>query len=351
MVVGLMFGGCSLLACGSAVGVVVDGITVFSWGSLEVHAEVARVTGRWAGPSVSWVLKWNMPWWLRGLAAVGVLVLFALSAGAEAAGAVAWYATLGAAAGLWSGPGSYVLAGSTAGRYGAVLFMTVWLVLWTVSTVWMGGRLPVVLWGGRDVIEVRPGELHVRRRFRRKGVRVAVEDVRGVYLLAGRGGLMVRTPDGGVQISRLGTGEERAALASALRGVLGLPAQVMWRPALPAGFTSGHGPEGVIVVRPAGGPHEAWLIASGTATVRKDPAGSAPGLTFVGNAAELTAAPGDDDNNEFICQLVLLGEDTREPGRDRYVLLSSRDDPTGPRELGLWLATNAHIPFDDQIAE
>jgi len=309
------------------------------------------VTGRWAGPSVSWVLKRNMPWWLRGLAAAGILVLFALSAGAEAAGALAWYATLGAATGLWSGPHSYVLAGSTAGRYGAVLFMTVWLVLWTASTVWLGGRLPVVLWGGRDVIEVRPGELHVRRRFQRAGVRVAVEDLRGVYLLAGRGGLMVRTPDGAVQISSLGTGEERAALAGVLRGMLGLPAQAMWRPALPAGFTSEHGPEGVIVVRPAEGPQEAWLVASGTVTVREGLPGSAPGAAFVGNAAELTAAPDDDDNDELTCQLVLLGEDTNEPHRDRYVLLSSHNDPTGPRELGLWLATNAHIPFDDQIAE
>jgi hypothetical protein len=42
MAIGLMFGGCSLLACGSAAGVVVDGITVFLWGSPEVHAEVAR---------------------------------------------------------------------------------------------------------------------------------------------------------------------------------------------------------------------------------------------------------------------------------------------------------------------
>jgi len=307
--------------------------------------------GQWAGPSASWVLKGNMPWWLRGLAAAGALVLFALSAGAEAAGAVAWYATLGAAAGLWSGPRSYVLAESTAGRYGAVLFMTVWLVLWTVSTAWLGGRLPVVLWGGRDVIEVRPGELHVRRRFQRKGVRVAVEDLRRVYLLAGRGGLMARTPDGGVQISSLGTGEERAALAGTLRGVLGLPAQAMWRPALPAGFTSERGPEGVTVVRPGEGLQEAWLIESGTVTVREGPAGSAPGVTFVGNAAELTAVPDDDDGDDFTCQLVLLGEDTHEPGRGRYVLLSSRNDPTGPRELGLWLATNAHIPFDDQIGE
>jgi hypothetical protein len=248
------------------------------------------------------VLKWNMPWWLRGLAAAGVLVLFAVSAGAETAGAVAWYATLGAAAGLWSGPRSYVLAGSTAGRYGAVLFMTVWLVLWTVSTVWLGGRLPVVLWGGRDVIEV-------------------------------------------------GTGEERAALAGTLRRVLGLPAQAMWRPALPAGFTSEHGPEGVIVVRPAEGAQEAWVIASGMVSVREGLDGSAPGVTFAGNAAELTAAPDDDDNDGLTCQLALLGADTREPGPDRYVLLSSRNDPTGPRELGLWLAANAHIPFDDQIAE
>jgi hypothetical protein len=227
-----------------------------------------------------------MPWWLRGLAAAGVLVLFALSAGAEAAGAVAWYATLGAAAGLWSGPRSYVLGGSTAGRYGAVLFMTVWLLVWTVSTVWLGGRLPVVLGGGRT-----------------------------------------------------------------LRGVLGLPAQAMWRPALPAGFTSEHAPEGVIVVRPAEGAQEAWVIASGMVTVREGPDGSALGVTFAGNAAELTAAPEDDDNEELTCQLALLGEDTREPGRDRYVLLSSRNDPTGSRELGLWLAANARIPFDDRIAE
>jgi len=298
------------------------------------------------------VLKPGTPWWRRAVTSAESLVLFAVFAGFGAIGAVGWYATLGAATGLWSGPHSFVMAKSTAGQYGAALVMTVWLVFWTVSTaalgVWELGSL-TVLWAGRDVIELWPAELRVRRPIPGKGPRVAVEDIRGVYLLAGRGGLMVRTPDGGVEISGLGTGDERAALAGALRGALGLPAGATWRPALPAGFTSEQGPEGVIVVPAAEGPPAAWLVAPGTVTVREGRPGSEPSVIFAGNAAELTATP--DGEGELDCQLVLLGEDTREPGRDRYVLLSSRNDPTGPREAGLWLAANARIPFDDQITE
>jgi hypothetical protein len=123
-----------------------------------------------------------------------------------------------------------------------------------------------------------------------------------------------------------------------------------WRPALPAGFASERGPEGIVIVPgPATAQRQTeWLVTSGTGTVCERLPGSEPSVIFAGIAAELTATPGKgDEDDELICQPSCSA---RTCGR-RYLLLRSHNDPTVPRELGLWLASNAQITLDDQITQ
>jgi hypothetical protein len=147
----------------------------------------------------------------------------------------------------------------------------------------------------------------------------------------------------------------RAALVAALRELLEVP--VTWRPALPANYRTEHRPEGLTIVPGPATASWEWLIGPGTVTVRTRSPEAAPGdVIFTGSAAGLITAKrkeddGDDDVEYLACELVLLGQDTRNPGNGRYLLLYSREDPTIPRELGLWLAANAEITLDDQIPE
>lgn len=71
-----------------------------------------------------------------------------------------------------------------------------------------------------------------------------------------------------------------------------------------------------------------------------------PGMSWLGRAGTAVILT--------VC-LALAEPSLTSPGEpagrsaDRYVLPYSRGDPTVRRELGLWLADNARIAFDDQI--
>jgi hypothetical protein len=302
------------------------------------------VPGRQGEPQARWVLGVGIAWHLRAVAVVGYLVLAAASWAGEIGALLVGWAVLGAATGLWGSPW-----GSPVSRAVILIGLVPWLAVWTSGTIMVTGWLQLMLYG-RDVIELRPGELIAIRRWPRRPVRVATAGIRGVYLLARRGDLMARTDGGSVKITEMGTEDERAALTASLRELLEVP--VTWRPALPADYRAEHGPEGLVVV-PGAGPAAEWLIGPGTVTVRARAAGTAPGdVIFTGRAAELTAAVREEDDDEYLaCELFLLGEDGREPGSGRYLVMRERADPTVPRELALWLAAAAEITLDDQIPE
>jgi hypothetical protein len=205
---------------------------------------------------------------------------------------------------------------------------------------------------GRDVIELTHDEVRVAHLWPRGRTRVAVPDIRGFFLLPGQGVLMARTPGGSIRVSEMGRGDERAALAGALRELLELPAHTTWQPALPAGYVVQDRPEGTAVVPSPHPTATEWLIGPGTVSVLERTAESDPGVIFAGSAAELTASQHHDDDGDpdyLVCQLALLGEDRRQPGSGRCVLLETQSDPSIPREAGMWLAAHAEIAFHDRI--
>jgi hypothetical protein len=297
-------------------------------------------------------MRLPMSWPARAMTAVFLTVCLGMWALGEAGIPVLIWAELGAATGLWSPPRGSVITGGTVTRYLVVAGGLFWIVTWTAGGFATAGWLHKALFG-RDVIELAPGELRARPRWPRRPTRIPVAGIRGVYLLAGRGDVMVRTPEGSVRLTELGTAEDRAALAADLRRLLETPAELTWQPALPAGFSAEQRPEGLVIA--ATGRSADWLAGEGAVTVREHQPDSPPRVIFTGYAAELTAGPDaeDDESDDVICRLTLLGEqdDQAEPGGHRHLLLYSRNDPTVPREFGLWLAGHARITFDDQITE
>jgi hypothetical protein len=306
------------------------------------------VSGRQGEPQARWVLGVGARWHVRAVMIIVLLVLVSGSWFGEGAALLVGWSTLGAETTLWSGPHGYVFGGSEVTRAVVLIGLVWWLAVWTGGTIWVTGALQLWLYG-RDVIELRPGELRAIPRWPRGTVRVATADITGVYLLARRGDLMARTGGGSVKISEMGTDHERAALTARLRELLEVP--VTWRAALPAGYRTEDSPDGLVVV-PGVGAEQEWLIRPGTVTVRARSEGTAPGdAIFTGHAAELAAVDREEDDNEYLaCELVLRGEDRREPDNGRYLLMRVRDDPTLPRELALWLVASAEITLDDQIA-
>src|SRR5262249_47902002 len=116
------------------------------------------------GLSARWVLTPNMSWLGRaGMAIVLAACLVGWGLG-EVVVLLVIFATLGAATGLWSRPHSFVMTTYAPTGYLLVAGAVLWLALWTGGGSFTAGMLHTVLCG-RDVIELLPGELRVRRRW------------------------------------------------------------------------------------------------------------------------------------------------------------------------------------------
>src|SRR5262249_36862066 len=119
--------------------------------------------GARGGSQARWTLRTRMSWLDRAGTAVILTVCLALWALGGVGVVLVIWATLGAATGLGSGPPSFVMTTYPATGYLVVAAAVVWLALWTGGGSFTAGMLHTVLWG-REVVELVPGELRIRRR-------------------------------------------------------------------------------------------------------------------------------------------------------------------------------------------
>ncbi len=150
--------------------------------------------------------------WLCGWAVGEALVLWLLVRGAHA---------------LWTGgppdPGRAPLEAGPAIGMGA--FLLVWVTLWTVGGFAALAELARLLWG-EDRIEVTGGRLTATWLRGPFGTRRTFErgTIRSIALAPPRDTLTIDAGTKHYELSRLGTRDERAEAATALRSLLALPA-------------------------------------------------------------------------------------------------------------------------------
>jgi len=131
-------------------------------------------------------------------------------------------------------------------------FLILWLAVWTIAGIAAMTEFFRLVWG-EDRIQAEGGGLsvaHLRGPFRSR--REFPRDTLRRFVVTGRGALTIETTGGTVELSRLGTGEEREAAASALRAELGLsdPDPTSMPVALPKGWEEIITPEGERAVVP-----------------------------------------------------------------------------------------------------
>ena len=295
--------------------------------------------------------------------------------------------------GLGSGP--IRITSGTALGIGA--FLLLWLAIWT-----LGGIAAMMeffrLVCGVDEIQAEGGGLSlVQRRgpFRRR--REFSRDILRRVVITVRGALGVETPTGTIELSRLGTGEDREAAARALRAELGIaeavPASIP--SALPKGWEEVVTPEGeravvpdhsirkiqarvagvaavgliaaaVAVVqeslrKPQLWPFAAqlvlgagalswaavwlwrgrmeWWIRGGRVTLRRR-FGSGVRDVFEALRIELTVMSDSDGDGRFTLEGV--------SDKKRRRISSALHDPVVPRQLGQYMASAAKVPFEDR---
>lgn len=105
-----------------------------------------------------------------------------------------------------------------------LLFLLVWLTMWTVGGIAAGTHFLRTL-AGRDVISMSPAGLVIDRRagpFRRRRT-IRHRDIRRVRMSLQGDMLVVDTAGGTVDITKFGTREERTAILDSLKARLVLP--------------------------------------------------------------------------------------------------------------------------------
>jgi len=181
-------------------------------------------------------------------------LLFWLCGWAAGEGFALWILANGACAlmsGTPLGSGHAPLQTGPALAVGA--FLLFWLALWTLGGLAATRELLRLLWSedrlsaeaGGLVLLRRLGPLRMRREFPR-------DTLRRIFLSPGNRALAIETRQATVELSRLGTREEREAAAAALRSELGIP-DVALVPAgerLPKGWEEIITPEGDRAVVP-----------------------------------------------------------------------------------------------------
>jgi hypothetical protein len=280
-------------------------------------------------------------------------------------------------------------------------FLLVWLAFWTLGGVAAIAELLRLLWGEDRLVAGSGGLTRVAARWPFRSTRVIPRDrLRRIHL--GRAGVLVAETDRAtIELSGLGTLEERQRAAEILRAELGTPAvSVLESADPPEGWEAIVTPEGERALVPdlalrRKQARVAAIVAGVTGTVAviligqaaRDPglaalAGVAMALagligwgavwlargrmewrigggritlrrrfdarvreTFEGGRLELTARSDSDNDDWYTLDVIAL---PGAPGRARRRLLRTMNDAETPRRLGVWLARNADIVFDDR---
>ena len=294
-------------------------------------------------------------------------------------------------------------------------FLLLWLSLWTLGGIAAIGEVLRLLWsedrllanaGGITVVRSR-GPFRIRRELPRDLLRRIVID-------SPSGPIVAETPRERIEITRLGTNEERKESAAALRSELGIREDAPRTDpvALPKGWTEVITPEGeravtvdaatkrmrvrivalaalavgafafglileslhrvevvpVAVIAVAGAVGVSWLtvwlargrmewrIGSGSLTLRRR-FGSTIKDVLEARRLELVVSR-DSDGDEWIA-LEALGEGAAESRPEHWTRVSSKNrrritsvlrDPTVPRLLGAWLSKAASVPLEDRTS-
>ena len=290
-------------------------------------------------------------------------------------------------------PGPTVLVGG---------FLLLWLTLWTIGgiaaihaflrSVWAEDRLQAQ--GGRLVVQRATGPFRTTREFGREEIhRIAVAPYREV--------LTLWTPKGSVDLSDLGTAQERQDAARTLRSSLGLPDATgdAELPVLPTAWEEALTPEGERAIVPATGRRRIQaqitgaiaLVLVGTAAWIAYESGNgiqSPGalpivlvLVAIGGLIgwgalwlhrgrmewvlgsgqlRLQKRFGGSRTVKFEAQRLEISSSTDSDGDVRFTLkaisgagkgrtiVSRFHDPTEPRQLGAWLVRATGVSIEDQ---
>ena len=293
-------------------------------------------------------------------------------------------------------------------------FLLLWLAVWT-----LGGIAAMMeffrLLCGVDQISAEGGGLTLVQRhgpFRRK--REFPRDAVRRFVITGRGALAVETQTGTVELSRLGTSEERRAAVATLRSELGLaePSPDAAPGALPKGWAEVITPEGerAVVPDPSIRRRQAraagfvalgflagavaviqqsfrhpplwigatqlvagaiglttvtvwlwrgrmeWWIRGGRLTLRRRFGASVRDVlealrlelvvTSDSDGDEWYALEGVSDPAAAPAPVVAFG--SRGISKNRRRIANALRDPVVPRQLGLYLARAANVPFEDR---
>lgn len=333
--------------------------------------------------------------WLAGWVVGETFALWFLSVGAYAL-------TTGELSGAGSkpiSPGVVMFAG---------LFLLVWLTLWTIGGLAAGRELLRLLFG-RDRILAHHDGLEVEHRcgFLRSVQRVPRAEIRRFHRKPGSAALCVETTGGIIEVTRLGNQAARAELETALNAEFHVTAPPRPIGALPKGWCETMSPErdAVLVKDPVVRRQQArvmWIICGllsiiplyllSAARERPELWGAvlfflaltaaacwgavwlrfgrsewrlAPGRLllqrrFGGNlkprfeavALELSEDNSGDGGPTYALMAIAVGAPARpthnyHTGKHRHTIHSQSDDPTGPRNLGLWLNQRCQLPFAD----
>ena len=295
------------------------------------------------------------------------------------------------------------LEGALAGE----VFLAVWLTFWTIGGLAAGGELLRLLFG-RDRVLARYDRLEVEHSYGlfRSVKRLSRGEIRRFYRTTAGAPLCVETTRGTTILTRLGTPVERAELEQTLNAEFHLAVQPAPTGALPKGWCEVLSLERdtVLVKDPAVRRKQArtsWIVCACLSliplyllsAVRERPDLLAAVLFFVALAAavgwgagwlsfgrnewrldkgrlvlqrrfgqnrtprfeaatlELVEDNSGDDGTSYLLTAVVAGAPARtrshSAGQHRRTIHSQSDDPTEPRNFGLWLSQRCQLPFAD----
>jgi hypothetical protein len=287
------------------------------------------------------------------------------------------------------------------------LFLFVWLFFWTLGGVAAGRELLRLLLG-RDVVLAGDNGLEIRHWYGlfRSVQRWPRDEIRRFYRISARAPLCVETRRGTTEVTRLGTVGERAELEQALNEEFGIQAQPVPARALPKAWCEVLSLEhdSVLVKDPAVRRKQArtaWIASAAASLVplyllseardRPDLLGAllffftlagavgwgAVWLSFGrgewrldqgrlvlqrrfgGNrtqrfeavSLELIEDNSGEDGPNYLLTAVAAGAPawtrSQSTSKQRRTIHSQMNDPTEPRNFGLWLSQRCELPFTD----
>lgn len=293
----------------------------------------------------------------------------------------------------------------TDGGIPVMLFLLIWLTLWTFGGI-MAGREFLRAIFGRDRIRVTPDGLEVTRSFGIFHTRRRLDRASVLRFRTGtKGGVLCAdTPRGTRELTSYGTYEERSALAQELQDQFGLAGSHLPDSALPASLAQAVSPEGedIVIKDPAMRQRQAtvvwvmatpvilaaiylaaisfdrpvywglagicgavgaaltvggvwlsfgrmeWVIHTSRLSVQRR-FGATRKMRFDGVALELSEDRAGRNGTAFFLRAVVAGGEPSDPAewRRRKTLYSDASDASGPRQLGVWLSERCRIPFED----